>query len=446
MGMQVGMSFLVTMGFTTSVVYYVDEAGLNPFQLVMLGTVLEGAYFLIQLPTGMLADLVSRRACVVAGVLVYGGGMVLQGMIPTFVNLLIAQGVLALGAALMSGAQESWVADETREAEMARVYLRASQLGSAGTIAGSLLSGLVAMMALSAPLVVAGALMAAGGVALALFMPENNFHRPERASGFGTVLRQAGSELGGQMRDSCRIGRAVPGLVFLLGMTFCFGLWSESFDRLFGAFLLEDITFPDILGLEPAMWFSILTCATGLASMIAAGWTARRAERLGSGAIIGMLVLSTLVTAAGALAMGLSRTFALAVAFLMVVSAARQLYGPLVDGWLVTRVDPKARATALSARDMFDSGGQIIGGPLVGAIGSVISIRAALTAGAALLVPAVLFLAGADRRIKSALADAAPADAAPADAAPADAAPADAAPADAAPADAAPAGADKEAR
>ncbi|MER5319553.1 MFS transporter [Streptosporangium roseum] len=402
------MSFLVTMAFTTSVVYYVDEAGLNPFQLVMLGTVLEGAYFLLQLPTGMLADLVSRRACVVAGVLIYAGGMVMQGVAPVFVNLLIAQGVLALGAALMSGAQESWVADETREAEMAGVYLRASQLGSVGTIVGSLLSGLAAMLALNMPLLIAGGLMAVGGVALALFMPENNFHRPEQVSGFGTMMRQVGSELGGQVRDSYRIGRAVPGLLFLLGMTFCFGLWSESFDRLFGAFLLEDIIFPDVMGLEPAMWFSILTCATGLASMVAAGWTARRTERLGSGAIIGMLLLSTLVTAAGALAMGLSQNFAMAVVFLMVVSAARQLYGPLVDGWLVTRVDSKARATALSARDMFDSGGQIIGGPLVGAIGSVVSIRAALTAGAALLVPAVLFLAGADRRIKAALADAVP--------------------------------------
>jgi hypothetical protein len=44
---------------------------------------------------------------------------------------------------------------------------------------------------------------------------------------------------------------------------------------------------------------------------------------------------------------------------------------------------PSVRATALSAKDLFDSAGQIAGGPVVGVIGTLISIRAALLAGAA---------------------------------------------------------------
>jgi hypothetical protein len=72
---------------------------------------------------------------------------------------------------------------------------------------------------------------------------------------------------------------------------------------------------------------------------------------------------------------------------------------PLVSGWMVGRIDPSVRATALSARDMFDSGGQVIGGPVVGVIGTFASIRIALLVGAAALAPAAACVAAASQRI-----------------------------------------------
>ena len=67
-----------------------------------------------------------------------------MGLSPEFSVHLAAQVLLALGAALMSGAQESWVADETRQAEMTPMYLRATQLRFLGIITGSLFSGALA--------------------------------------------------------------------------------------------------------------------------------------------------------------------------------------------------------------------------------------------------------------------------------------------------------------
>jgi MFS transporter, DHA3 family, tetracycline resistance protein len=58
------------------------------------------------------------------------------------------------------------------------------------------------------------------------------------------------------------------------------------------------------------------------------------------------------------------------------------------------------RATALSATEMFDSGGQIVGGPVVGEIGVLTTIRIALLAGAAALVPAAGLLVAATRRVR----------------------------------------------
>ena len=398
LAMRVGLSFLVAMAFTTSVVYRVEDGGLNPFELLMIGTVLEVTYLAFQLPTGILADLVSRRACVVAGFGVYAGGLVMQGLSAEFSIHLAAQVLLALGAALMSGAQESWVADETRSAEMTPMYLRATQLSFIGGITGSLLSGVLGTVALYLPMLVSGALMAIGTAALALVMPEKHFQRPANDGKVQTVLQQARVEVREQVRASRRATRVVPGLVPLLGMTFAFGLWSESYDRLSGAFLLEDIGFPDLFDLEPAMWFSLISCAVALGGIGVTEWARRRTARLGSGSIVGMLVLFTAATLAGVIGFGLAETFWVALVFLLLVSVSRPLYEPLVNGWLVVRVEPKVRATALSARDMFDSGGQIVGGPVIGAIGTAFTLRAALLAGGAVLVPAILCLVGMGRK------------------------------------------------
>jgi hypothetical protein len=42
-------------------VYLVREAKLDPLQLVLMGTVMEAAVFVFEIPTGVVADLVSRR-------------------------------------------------------------------------------------------------------------------------------------------------------------------------------------------------------------------------------------------------------------------------------------------------------------------------------------------------------------------------------------------------
>lgn len=67
-------------------------------------------------------------------------------------------------------------------------------------------------------------------------------------------------------------------------MTFAFGLWSESYDRLSGAFLLEEIGFPETFGPEPAMWFALISCTVAPAGIGLTEWAGRRTARLGRAA------------------------------------------------------------------------------------------------------------------------------------------------------------------
>ncbi len=407
--LECGMSFLLGITYATIMVYWVTSGRLNPLQLLLLGTALELSYFLLQLPTGVLADLVSRRLCVLAGLFIVGLALVMQGLSPAFANLLAAQLVLGLGAALNNGAEEAWIADELADDQMTGVYLRATQLGLVGTIAGSLLSGVIALAGLNVPLLVGGALICGLALAVSFVMPEHNFRRPRDAeqATIVAVARQAPGMLAGQVRSARGAVVAVPGLVLLFGTTLLVGLWSESFDRLWGAFLLRDIRFPSVGGLHPAMWFSFIACAVAVLALGSTEVAKRRAERLGPDGVVGTLLVVTVGIAAAVAVMATSHSFAAAVAAYLAVEVLRPVFDPLMSGWMVGRVEPSVRATALSARDMFDSAGQIIGGPAVGVIGTLVSIRAALLAGAAALGPGAGCLIAAGRHIRARVGEAA---------------------------------------
>jgi len=399
-GIEVAESFFVAITYTTAVVYRVTSGHQNPLQLILLGTMLELSYFVVQLPTGILADIASRKLCVIAGRFLVAAGFLMQGLSPGFTVQLIAQIPVGIGAALSFGAQEAWLADEAGETELTSVFLRATQLGLVGVIAGSILSGFLASLGLDVPFLVGGGLAGALAIALLFVMPESNFRPPARTVSAGTVTRQAWATLAGQVRQTHRAMVVVPGLVLLLGMLFCVGMWNESFDRLWGAYLLKDIRFPHPLGLSTVAWFSVLAVATALLGLAATEWATRRTNKLGPTSVVSTLLVLTIATAAGVVGMAASRVFVFAIIAYLAVVTMRPLFSPLVTGWVLGRVDSSVRATALSATDMFDSGGQIVGGPIVGVIGVLATIRIALVAGAAALAPAAGLLVAATRRVR----------------------------------------------
>jgi DHA3 family tetracycline resistance protein-like MFS transporter len=416
LGLECGMSFLLGITYATVTVYWVTAGRLNPLQLLLLGTSLELSYFVFQLPTGVLADLLSRRLCVLTGLFIVGAAQVMASLSASFGNLIASWAVLGLGAALNNGAQDAWIADELStevgDDRMTGIYLRATQLGLIATVAGSLLSGVIALAGLEMPLRIGGALICLLAVAAAFVMPERHFRPAGALAGLGSgvagIVRQAGGALAEQTRSTHRAVLAVPGLLLLFGMTLFVGMWSESFDRLWGAFLLRDIRFPQIGGLHPAMWFSLFASAAAVLALGATEVAKRRTKRLGPDSVVGVLLAVTLAIGAAVIGMATAHAFAVVVVMYLVVEVLRPVLYPLVSGWMVGRIEPSVRATALSARDMFDSAGQIAGGPVVGAIGTLASLRIALLAGAAALVPAAGFIAAANRRIRPQLAEAPP--------------------------------------
>src|SRR2546430_16563501 len=82
--MAVWGGFAFALITTAYALYYITVAHLDALQLVLVGTALETAYFVCEVPTGVLADTFSRRFSVIAGLLIVGAPWPGQGLIPTF--------------------------------------------------------------------------------------------------------------------------------------------------------------------------------------------------------------------------------------------------------------------------------------------------------------------------------------------------------------------------
>ena len=67
-------SLAVSMSTVLSIVYHLEVVQLDAFQLVLVGTVQETSCFLFEIPTGVVADLYSRRRSVLIGMFLYGLG------------------------------------------------------------------------------------------------------------------------------------------------------------------------------------------------------------------------------------------------------------------------------------------------------------------------------------------------------------------------------------
>ena len=95
--MMAAQAGALTLVFTVNLVYQVQVVGLNPLQLVLVGTTLELTAFLFEIPTGVVADLRSRRLSVIIGFALLGAGFLLEGALPLFESLLVAQVIMGLG-------------------------------------------------------------------------------------------------------------------------------------------------------------------------------------------------------------------------------------------------------------------------------------------------------------------------------------------------------------
>ncbi|MDQ3777813.1 MAG: MFS transporter [Actinomycetota bacterium] len=393
-----GMEFFDTLGaqaaFTVWAVYLVQDVGVNPLQLVLLGTVSEIAIFLFEVPTGVVADTYSRRLSIIVGMILAGVSMVVFGLVAVYWVIVLAVILRGIGATFMSGAWEAWITDEHGVDGIGRVFLRGNQFSYLGAIVGSGLGVAIAMWDLGAGIVFGGVVSVATGIACVFVMPEHGFVR--------RPVEERQSPLRSLRTTAVTGGRVIRGhhvLLLIVAITFFAGAASEGLDRLWEAHLIQSVGLPDLWGLDPVVWFGVFNIIGLAAGIVITSFLVPRFEHADNQKLATTLLWLTVVLSIAVVIFGLATSFVLAAIAYLVARLARRLKDPLYVTWLNKNVeDSSVRATVNSIASQSDAIGEVAGGPAIGVVGTLASLRAALVSTGLLLAPAIALYARALRR------------------------------------------------
>jgi MFS transporter, DHA3 family, tetracycline resistance protein len=379
-----GLNFVLRMPtWVVMAVYLVQELHFSPLQLVLMGTAMEAAVFLFEIPTGVVADTYSRRLSLIVGYLGTGVAWLLVGVVSAPWLIIALWALWGFFYTFTSGAEQAWIADEVGAENVGTIFLRGARYGQAGAVVGLLLQVGVGTQSLRAGVILGGAFTIAAGLACIFVMPETGFRRRPRAERGSALAEMRSTALAG-----ARYAWAAPVILLLVGVELFMGASSEAFDRLKEAHFLRDIGLP--FGIDPVVWFGILWLAGMLLNIGAIGSLIRRVDRGGRESVARYLFAFVFLELVAMLAFALTGSIWLAVAGILGVFFARNMAGPLYDTWLNEQIrDSSVRATVLSISGQSNAIGQAAGGPVLGVVGNVWGTRTALAAGAAAIAPAL---------------------------------------------------------
>jgi hypothetical protein len=166
-----------------------------------------------------------------------------------------------------------------------------------------------------------------------------------------------------------------------LGVEVFSGGGSEGFDRLWEAHIVRDVGLPSIGALSPVAWFALLAIAGALTNFVVSRYMESRIDLLTANTrrMTRVLAVLNLLYVVATVGFAASRGFILASVFLLMRSTILTPGYLLRDIWLNRSItDSSVRATVLSMGGQCNALGQWIGGPLIGVVGTTLSLRAAI--------------------------------------------------------------------
>lgn len=387
--LQGSWAFLWALAFTLSLVYQVDVVGLTPFQLIIIGTVLETTCFLAEIPTGVVADRRSRKWSVIIGLVTIGAGILLIA-VPQFWAILTAQVVWGIGYTFVSGAAEAWVTDEVGENKVQPVFTRSHQVSLGMTMVGIFAAGLLGQASLVWPIVAGGAGFVVLGGVMNVLMREERF-TPTLAADRDTWEQMwATTKEGMHAATRHRVIRTFLVVGLLAGLT------SEVLDRLWVDRIINDIGLPSLGGVDDAAtWFTAFALASALIGLV----SSVLANRLAPAALNAehptqVMAGLVLVQVTGVAVFALSGNLTGALSGKWTRDAAQSVSWPVARAWINRSItNPGSRATTLSIMGQADAVGQIVGGPALGLVAGRAGVQTALLAAAAIQAPAAILYA-----------------------------------------------------
>ncbi|MGB1654183.1 MAG: MFS transporter [Acidimicrobiales bacterium] len=356
-------------------VWWIVILELSPLQLVAMGAVLELSVLISETPTGVVADLVSRRRSILIAQVLMGVAYIWAVVSFNYWVILPAQALFGVGWTFRSGADTAWVTDELKgmgrgdDAEIERLLVRKHRFGilvALGSLSATMLVGTVTSVRTVAVLL--GVVAIGMGGYLRLVMREDHF-TPGREQERG-------------FRETLRAGLSVvvsrPRLRVLVGVILVLDMGSEAFDRLGHKFFLDNGGWGDDSLIGLGVLFLVLAVA-GL------GVNALAARALETGSGVARLASLLLLVAAIGATITMSTTMLVFIGVgLMLQDSTREALWPVLEGWANRDAPSEVRATVHSLMGQVTAIGELVGGMALGALAQATSVRLVLAIAAVL--------------------------------------------------------------
>ncbi len=355
---------------------------MNPLQLILVGTVLELTVLLADVPTGVLADVYSRRLSMIVGYTLVGVGYILEGSIPIFAAILMAQVVWGFGFTFVSGAFQAWLADELKDdSKTSGVFVKATKYESFGALAGIGLSATLATIYVGFSLIAGGVIFIGLAVFVAVSMQETGFTPRSNTRG------RPWQSMAGVLKTGIRAVSMSRVLMALIAIEVFFGMSSEPFDRLWAKHALETFEFPAFFNLDPIVWFGVIQAVGAIITIVAISSIERLipVDRSWGSRVALSIFNATMIAAT--LTFALSGTFGIAIPMVVVVYVLHRVTWPFAAAWINRNCESEYRATVFSLHEQANSFGQVFFGPGMGLLATVRGLRTALVGVSILLIP-----------------------------------------------------------
>lgn len=336
------------------------DAGLSNLEAFAANAFFSAGMFIFEIPTGVVADTVGRRASYLLGTLTLAVTTVLYWLLwvwhSPFWAWAIVSVLLGLGFTFFSGAVDAWLVDALKATGYAgsleTVFGRAVVVSNIAMLVGSVLGGVVAQLSnLGVPFLIRGGVLLIMFVVAALLMRDLGF-APERGAG---PIKATGNVL----RASVRYGLVDPPVRWLMLATpFTMGVGIYAFYAL-QPYLLElwgDEGAYSIAGLAAA-----LLSGAGIVGGILAPYV-RRMFRKRTSAIL----LATVSSAVVLVALAFTTNFWIAVVLIAAWGVASSIDDPVHRAYLNDMIPSKQRATVLSFDSLLGSAGGVVFQPILG--------------------------------------------------------------------------------
>lgn len=331
------------------------DAGLDIFEVFLANAAYTAGMVIFEVPTGVFADTVGRRASFLFAVAVlavttaaYAAAPVFGAGLWTFAAISVLMG---LGFTFYSGAVEAWLVDALKhtgyEGQLDGIFARGGMITGAAMLVGTLTGGILGDIGLHVPYIArTGMLVAAFAVAWFTMHDLGFTRRALHARAIPAEMRRVSAE-------SVRYGwgqRAVRGLMFVSFLQWGFMTWG---------FYAWQPYFLQLLGRD-AVWVAGAAASAIAGAMIAGNalvnWLSRFCGRRTT-----LLLWAAGAQGVGAMMVGLTNNFWLALAAMVVLAGAVGVTGPVKQAYLHASVPSAQRASVVSFDSMFGNGGGIVG-------------------------------------------------------------------------------------